>query len=312
METPESQEPAPGRDRGRGLRSGLLAAGAAFGMTLAGLGIAGAQIDDATQGSTTTTAAAQSEPDTSAPAQPSPETTQAPAPAPSTQQAPDGMRRHGPGHKGANLAIAARAIGIPESELLTALRDGQSIAQVAQSRNVDVQKVIDALVADAKAHLAEHVAAGRITQEEADEKSANLTARITEMVNRTGLGGHHRGPGRHGPGHKADLGVAAQAIGISESELLEALRDGQSIAQVAQSRNVDVQKVIDALVADVKARLAERVQAGDLTQDQADEKSANLAARITEMVNRTGFGPGPGHHGLRPMPPADAPSSGTN
>jgi len=88
--------------------------------------------------------------------------------------------RHG---KGAKLDAAATAIGISVDELRTALESGQTIAQVAESKGVNVQTVIDALVADAKAHFAEDVASGKHTQEEVDQKLADLEERITEMVN---------------------------------------------------------------------------------------------------------------------------------
>lgn len=118
-------------------------------------------------------------------------------------------------------------------------------------------------------------------------------------------GSHRRG---HGPGRphrravKVFLATAAKAIGISEADLLKELRAGKSIAQVAAAENVDVKKVIDALVAEAKPRLAARVAAGDLTQAQADKKLATLSERITEHVNRTrlhrrGEGPRPHRRG---------------
>jgi len=82
----------------------------------------------------------------------------------------------------AGLAAAAKAIGISEADLQTALRSGQSIAQVAQSKGVDPAVVITAMVEEAKAKLA--------------EQTANLQPRITERVNRAGGGGPdgHRRP----------------------------------------------------------------------------------------------------------------------
>lgn len=259
MESPLSPE--------RRRHTGFLTAGAVVAMVLAGLGIAGAQ----TGGTTSTT--------------------QAPA-AQGQAPAADGERR-GPGPAKINLAVAAGAIGISVDELRTALQSGQSIAQVAQSKNVDPQKVIDALVTNI---------------------TADLPERITAAVNQPGGPRGPGGPG--GPDHgkrghhgaKADLGVAATALGMSEADLRTALKSGQSLAQVAQSKNVDVQKVIDALVADAKARLAAKVQAGELTQAQADEKAANLTRRITDMVNRTG---GAGPRGPRGQAPAATPATST-
>jgi hypothetical protein len=72
---------------------------------------------------------------------------------------------------------------------------------------------------------------------------------------------------------------------------------------VAEANGVDVQKVIDALVAEAQAHLDEEVAEGDLTQAEADAKKAALVERVTEMVNnpRPVRGPGDGHrHGPRP------------
>jgi len=127
------------------------------------------------------------------------------------------------------------------------------------------------------------VKAGRLTQAQADERTATLQARITEHVNK--VGGAGKGPGGGRGGHGPGLTAAAKAIGISEADLQTALRSGQSIAQVAQSKGVDPAVVITAMVEEAKAKLA--------------EKAANLQPRITEQVNRSGGGGpggGPGGH----------------
>jgi hypothetical protein len=96
--------------------------------------------------------------------------------------------------------------------------------------------------------------------------------------------GEGRGPCR-GPGRGRHLEAAAAAIGIEEDALREALQNDQTIAQVAQANNVDPQTVIDALVADVSARIDEKVAEGDLTQEEADERKAELPERMTALVN---------------------------
>jgi hypothetical protein len=96
--------------------------------------------------------------------------------------------------------VAANAIGISVDDLHTALESGQSLAEVATAHGVDPQVVIDALVADAKAHLAEDVASGRITQAEADERSADLVQRITDHVNHAGGPDGAGCPGMDGSG----------------------------------------------------------------------------------------------------------------
>jgi hypothetical protein len=114
-----------------------------------------------------------------------------------------------------------------------------------------------------------------------------------------------RGRGGPGPGGAgcvggpneavSDTSVAATAIGISEADLTTALGSGQTIAAVAKAHNVDVQKVIDALVADGESELADAVKAGTLTQAQADAQKAEVTQRATDQVNGTFTG----GHGLR-------------
>jgi hypothetical protein len=111
-----------------------------------------------------------------------------------------------------------------------------------------------------------------------------------------------RGPGGHGMMLGGGLEIAADALGMTESELLSALQDGQSIADVAEEQGVDVQEVVDALVAAATERLDEAVEEGRVDEERADEIKADLPERIAAMVEREGFrgrwGRGPG--GLGP------------
>jgi transposase-like protein len=198
-----------------------------------------------------------------------------------------------------DASVVAKAIGITETELNTALSGGQTIAAVAKAHNVAVQTVIDALVADKKDEVAAALKAGTITQAQADQELANATQFATDQVNGSGFGpGGKGGPGGgHGFGGGrteavSDASVVAKAIGITEAQLNTALQGGQTVAAIAKAHNVTAQTVIDALVADGKTEIAAAVKAGTMTQAQADQELANLTARVTDQVNGTGFGPG--------------------
>jgi hypothetical protein len=129
--------------------------------------------------------------------------------------------------------------------------------------------------------LAPLVEDGTINQAQADA----VIAALIEAGPRGG-GGHgrpHDGP--HGGGLRRGLDAAAGALGISAEELLTALRDGSTIAQVAEERGVEVQTVIDAMVAELESHLAEEVASGEHTQEQADEMLQRATERITDLVN---------------------------
>jgi ribosomal protein S20 len=196
-----------------------------------------------------------------------------------------------PAGHGPKLDAAARALNLSEDDLRAQLRDGKTIAQVAQTQGVDVQTVIDAMVAEATARIDEAVQEGDLTAEEGNERKANLEERITRLVSE----GKPKGGGPRGRGPK--LEAAAEPLGLSEEDLREQLRDGKTLAQVAEDRNVDKQKVIDAMVAEAITRIDQKVQDGDLTAEEANERKAELEERITTLVNegpRRGRDGGPG------------------
>lgn len=138
--------------------------------------------------------------------------------------------------------------------------------------------------------LAPLVEDGTINQAQADA----VIAALIEAGPRGGggHGGPHDGP--RGEGLRRGLDAAAGALGISAEELRTALRDGSTIAQVAEQRGVEVQAVIDAVVAEVEAHLDEEVASGEHTQAEADEMLQRATERITDLVNNGRPGRGEG------------------
>lgn len=134
-------------------------------------------------------------------------------------------------------------------------------------------------LADAIAPLVED---GTITQAQADA--------VIQALRDAAPRGGHGGDGHGGPGRGLRVGreTAAEALGMTVAELRTALRDGQTLAEVAEAQGVEVQTLIDALVAEVKEHLDEHVADGDMTQEEADEKLAEATERITDRVNNGG------------------------
>jgi uncharacterized protein (DUF433 family) len=181
------------------------------------------------------------------------------------------VRHHGFA-RGMSLEVAAEAIGISVDDLRSELEDGKTIAEVAEAHDVDVQDVIDALVANGKERLAEAEAA--------------LPERMKELVNSDAP------LGRGGPVHRrgllhAGLDTVSTAIGITESALRDELQDGKTIAEVAEAHDVDPQKVIDAVVAEATKRIDEAVADDELTEERATELKENLEEHATRLVNET-------------------------
>ena len=121
---------------------------------------------------------------------------------------PGGFRGRGPDMGGGRfgLTAAAKALGISEDDLATALKHGKSIADVAKDKGVDKQKVVDAMVAAAKDAIAAQVKAGHLPQDRADTVLKDLPDHVAAFVDGKGFAGqgprgHGPGPGPGGPGH---------------------------------------------------------------------------------------------------------------
>jgi hypothetical protein len=131
---------------------------------------------------------------------------------------------------------------------------------------------------------------GTITQAQADAVIAALQDARPAGGFGHGPGGRHGGFG-HGPGfgHGGRFGRledAATALGMTEDELLTALRDGSTIAEIAAEKGVELQTIVDAMLAELKAHLDDEVAEGDLTQEEADAKLAEVTERLTERLNQ--------------------------
>ena len=86
--------------------------------------------------------------------------------------------------------VAAGAIGTSPSEVRIDFANGRSLAEMAAARGVPVQRVVDAVVADAAAKLDRAVADGRTSSTMAARVKTRLPRWAIRLVN----------------GHRADLG----------------------------------------------------------------------------------------------------------
>ena len=104
------------------------------------------------------------------------------------------------GHHLASLDAAATYLGVTEAELKTSLSDGSTLAEIAKEKGKSVDGLKSALVAAAKADLADAVEDGRADRAQQAEIIADLPDRIDDLVN--GELRHkrfERGPGFGGP-----------------------------------------------------------------------------------------------------------------
>ena len=77
------------------------------------------------------------------------------------------------------VAIAAQVLGMPQATLVAELQSGKTIADVAGDK---APAIVDAVVQPRADRLAAMVAAGRITQAQADQQLATMRANVTARL----------------------------------------------------------------------------------------------------------------------------------
>ena len=112
-------------------------------------------------------------------------------------------------------------------------------------------------------------------------------------------GGRGRGLGQ------PELEAAAKVLGMTTDELSTALQSGKTLEQLAQDANVDVQDVKDAIQAahatEMRSRIQQALDAGTITQENADWLLEGLDKGFIGVPGAFGFGPGGPHgHGFGP------------
>ncbi len=109
-----------------------------------------------------------------------------------------------------------------------------------------------------------------------------------------------RGMGWHGRhGGMSLLPAAAEVTGLTADEVRQALQDGETLAQIAESKGKTADDVVQAAREDMKAMLDQAVASNWMTQERADAKlqafDDTAAEQMTSPMTGPMAGPMRGH-----------------
>ena len=195
--------------------------------------------------------------------------------------------------KGLAIGLTAGLLGGTAAGFAFGVPGLSSAASPGVVAQVDETEPVDAEAASGLRDLLQPlVDDGTITATQADAVTAHLQA------NRPERGERHGGPFGHGHGPLGRFlaessDALTELLGIDEATLLQELRDGSSLAEIATANGVEVQTVIDTLVATATEQIDQSVADGEIDEARAEELKATLVERMTDRVN-----------GVRPERPA--------
>lgn len=234
---------------------GMLAAGIAAGTMFAPASFAGAQ-DDGGSGTETDSAAETDATET------------------------DGTRSES---RRNNRGEVLEGLGIDADAIQAGKDADQSLAQIAEANGVSEADLIAAIEANFETHIADAVESGRITQEQADEKLAELSTKVAERVNTLPSERPERSNrgGRRGAGGSEIL----EELGLTAEDIKAGHEAGQTLAETAAASGVTEAELVEAIVAQATERAEAALADGRVDADDVAERLDGLEERITERVN---------------------------
>ncbi|RUS48372.1 hypothetical protein [Cohnella sp. AR92] len=172
------------------------------------------------------------------------------------------------GQDGSNSLL--KLLKLDEATLRSRLNAGESLADIAKSQGVEKQKVIDLLVKMQKERVAEAVKSGRITADQAKQINERIVEHTTRIVESNGGAWHGRGH-QH---HSKRLDETAQVLGMSSDSLLQELKNGKTIAQIAKEKGISEDALVTKLLDKERARIKERIHRvwGKANQTKSEQK----------------------------------------
>jgi lambda repressor-like predicted transcriptional regulator len=140
----------------------------------------------------------------------------------------------GGGHRGGRIPgfvqTAAKALGMSGSDVMSALKSGKSLADLAKQRNVSVDSLSAALKANAPQSM---------------QNSGNVDQAVSALVNRQGLGGHRHvdagsGAASVSGSQNETLTALSNLLGSDPSSLLQQLQSGTSLSDLLSAQGVSM------------------------------------------------------------------------
>lgn len=182
-------------------------------------------------------------------------------------------------------------LGIDAATLKKELGSGKSLLEIAEAKGITKEALLNAQVSAMTKPLDEAVKAGKLSQEEADKMKADMTKRAEEIIaNKGNLNAVKAIGGKADVMFRIDNQAILDLLGMDKETFMKELKSGKTLLQIAESKGVTKEQIIEVETKQFTAQLDEAVKAGKITQEQADKMKADFTANAATRIEGHGFG----------------------
>jgi hypothetical protein len=181
---------------------------------------------------------------------------------------------------GAVFDAAVAYLQIDKQTLFQKLKSGQSLTQIAVAQGKTADGLVNAVVAAAQTQLDKAVAAGKLSAAKEQALLTKLRTKLGTLVAKSS------GSSASRPSSvTAFLQPLLAYLHLDISTVLNELRSGKSLAQIAVAQGKTADGLTSAIVASAKVKLDAQVAAGKLTAAQEAALLAKLQTTAAALVS---------------------------
>jgi plasmid maintenance system antidote protein VapI len=155
----------------------------------------------------------------------------------------ENKRRHFP-----IVEEAAEILGLQTDKVRQSLKDGKSLLDLAKEQGLSEADFTSRLLAVRNSKVDEALKSGKITKEKADKVKAKMQEHISFMINSRNLQELHSKDQKKSSQHEERRMMSpeklAAIIGIPEDKLVEQLKAGKSITEIAEAQGMTKQQLV--------------------------------------------------------------------
>ncbi|SIS78036.1 hypothetical protein [Alicyclobacillus vulcanalis] len=208
------------------------------------------------------------------------------------------------------FSTAAQDLKLTPAQLREQLRSGKTLAEIASAQGVSTSTLTSDLENKLASDVQADVAQGSLTAQQASRLESRLDTAIQAFVKGEVPKGWDKVRPRGWDFARRDLlSVAAKDLNLSTSTLIQDLRDGKTLAELAASQGVSTSTLVSDLEQAAEQDVQKAVADGKITSSRAQTLESHLDTWISDWVNGTLPRPSGAH-----MPGAQptSTSTGTN
>jgi len=171
----------------------------------------------------------------------------------------------------------------------TYIKDGKTLAAIAQDQGISEQDLTDFMVKQMAAHIDRDVKECRLPEAQAVQMRVDIDQRVADMIHGK-IPMHEFGPMRPAPFDHAKL---LDLLKLDDESFKTEMKAGKSLLTIAQEHNVSEQELTTFMTQQMTERINEDVKAGRIQENQATQMKANMENHVVDIIN--GRAPMQGH-----------------